>query len=98
MESSPLIKQLVDALRVLPGVGNKSATRMAFQLLDRNRAGGRRLADALVKAMDGVRDCQTCRTFCDEEICGICRDPRRDPALLCIVETPTDVQAIEQTG
>jgi recombination protein RecR len=98
MESSNLIKQLVDALRVLPGVGNKSATRMAYQLLDRNRAGGRRLAEALNVAMDGVRDCQSCRTFSDEEICSICRDPRRDPTLLCVVETPSDVQAIEHTG
>jgi len=98
MESSPLIKQLVDALRVLPGVGNKSATRMAYQMLDRNRAGGRRLADALVAAMDGVRDCEICRTFSDNATCALCRDPRRDPALLCVVETPTDVQAVEQTG
>lgn len=98
MESSSLIKQLVDALRVLPGVGNKSATRMAYQLLDRNRAGGRRLADALRAAMDGVRDCVSCRTFSDDEICSICRDSRRDGSQLCVVETPSDVQAIEQTG
>ena len=72
--------------------------RMAYQLLDRNRAGGRRLAEALVAAMDGVRDCASCRTFSDEEICAICRDSRRDGSQLCVVETPSDVQAIEQTG
>lgn len=98
MESSLLIKQLVEALRVLPGVGQKSAQRMAYQLLDRNRSGGRRLAECLSAAMDGVRDCQRCRSFSDAELCAICADTRRDPALLCVVETPSDVQAIESTG
>ncbi len=98
MESSLLIKQLVEALRVLPGVGQKSAQRMAYQLLDRNRSGGRRLAECLSAAMDGVRDCQRCRSFSDNELCAICADTRRDPALLCVVETPSDVQAIESTG
>lgn len=98
MESSLLIKQLVEALRVLPGVGQKSAQRMAYQLLDRNRSGGLRLAECLSAAMDGVRDCQRCRSFSDNELCAICADTRRDPALLCVVETPSDVQAIESTG
>ena len=97
MESSQLIKQLVDALRVLPGVGNKSAQRMAYHLLDRQRDGGRKLADALHRAMDGVRDCLQCRSFSDQEVCGICLDQRRDRSLLCVVESPSDVQAMEQT-
>ncbi len=98
MESSPLIKQLTDALRALPGVGQKSAQRMAYHLLDRNRDGGRKLSKALQAAMDGVRDCDQCRTFSDEERCTICRDPRRDVSQLCVVETPADVQAIESTS
>jgi recombination protein RecR len=97
MESSQLIQQLVEALRVLPGVGNKSAHRMAYQLLGKNRAGGKKLAAALQRAMDGVCDCRQCRTFADEELCGICRDARRDESLLCVVESPSDVHAMEQT-
>lgn len=97
MDSSQLIKQLVEAFRVLPGVGNKSAHRMAYQLLAKNRQGGKRLADALNKAMDGVRDCLQCRTFSDDDVCIICKDLRRDPSLLCVVETPSDVHAMEQT-
>ncbi len=98
MESSQLIKQLTDALRVLPGVGQKSAQRMAYHLLDRNRDGGRKLSHALLTAMDGVRDCLSCRTFSDHEQCSICVDPRRDGSQLCVVETPADVQAIENTS
>lgn len=98
MESSTLIKQLTDALRALPGVGQKSAQRMAYHLLDRNRDGGRKLSQALLTAMDGVRDCIECRTFSDDEVCSLCRDQRRDSTQLCVVETPADVQAIENTS
>jgi recombination protein RecR len=95
---SPIIDQLVDALRCLPGVGPKSAQRMAFYLLERGRNSGRSLAKCLEEAMTKVGHCQSCRTFCETEICLLCADPRRNQQLLCVVETPADVIAIEQTG
>lgn len=95
---SPLIDQLIDALRCLPGVGPKSAQRMAFYLLERARNSGRKLASVLEQAMLQVGHCHNCRTFCEAEICPVCADPRRDQHLLCIVETPVDVLAIEQAG
>lgn len=98
MSFSPLIRQLIDALRVLPGVGQKSAQRMALQLLERERQGGQRLATALSAAMEGVGYCQRCRTLSEDEICGFCADGRRDDSLLCVVEGPMDVFAVEQTG
>lgn len=98
MSFSPLIRQLIDAFRVLPGVGQKTAQRMALQLLERDRSGGSRLALALGQAMDGVGHCRSCRTLTEEEFCPQCADPRRDDTLLCVVEGPTDVYAVEQTG
>ena len=98
MSFSPLIRQLIDALRVLPGVGQKSAQRMALQLLERERQGGLRLASALSAAMEGVGYCRQCRTLSESEICGFCSDTRRDDSLLCVVEGPMDVFAVEQTG
>jgi recombination protein RecR len=98
MSFSPLIRQLIDAFRVLPGVGQKTAQRMALQLLERDRSGGSRLASALSLAMDGVGHCKACRTLTEEALCPQCADPRRDDTLLCVVEGPTDVYAIEQTG
>lgn len=98
MSFSPLIRQLIDAFRVLPGVGQKTAQRMALQLLERDRSGGSRLAQALGQAMDGVGHCCSCRTLTEEELCPQCADPRRDDTLLCVVEGPTDVYAVEQTG
>lgn len=98
MAFSPLIDQLVDALRCLPSVGPKSAQRMAFQLLERDREAGLHLADALQQAMNHVRRCQRCRTFTEEALCTICADTRRDDSLLCVVETPADVLAFEQSG
>ena len=86
---------LLDALRCLPGVGARSAQRMALHLLERDRDGGRRLARALGGAMDDIRNCRTCRNFTAAEVCRICADERRDPGLLCIVEGPSDVLAIE---
>lgn len=93
-----LIQDLIRALRCLPGVGPKSSQRMAYHLLERERAGGRRLAQALVAALDGVGHCRSCRTLSQHEQCGVCRDPRRDAAQICIVETPADVLALEQAG
>ncbi len=98
MSFTPLIRQLIEALRILPGVGQKSAQRMALQLLERDRSGGLRLAQALTPAMEGVGHCQQCRTLSEEEFCPQCTDPRRDDCLLCVVEGPLDVFAVEQTG
>lgn len=98
MSFSPLIRQLIDALRILPGVGQKTAQRMALHLLERDRSGGLRLAQALSQAMEGVGYCRQCRTLSEEELCPQCADPRREDGLLCVVEGPLDVFAIEQTG
>jgi recombination protein RecR len=95
---SPLIQELVRALTALPGVGQKSAQRMTLQLLERDRDGGRRLSAALLAAMNNVKHCVRCRNFTEEELCPVCADRSRDDALLCVVETPADVIAIEQAG
>ncbi|TBU77374.1 recombination mediator RecR [Phytopseudomonas daroniae] len=98
MSFSPLIRQLIDSLRILPGVGQKTAQRMALQLLERDRSGAVRLAQALNQAMDGVGYCKSCRSLSEDELCQICLDPRRDDSLLCVVEGPMDVYAVEHTG
>ena len=90
-----LLEQLIDALRVLPGVGAKSAQRMAYQLLERNREGGRRLAAALEAAMQRVGHCERCRTFSEAPVCEVCASPGRDASQLCIIETPADQLALE---
>ncbi len=95
---SPLIDELMASLRCLPGVGPKSAQRMALHLLERDRAGAGRLAASLVKAVEGVGRCQRCRTLTEQALCGICANHRRDNSLLCVVENPGDVLAIEQAG
>ncbi|WP_331350773.1 recombination mediator RecR [Cellvibrio sp. UBA7671] len=95
---SPLIDDLMASLRCLPGVGPKSAQRMALHLLERDRAGAERLAQSLHKAIEGVGRCQRCRTLTEQTHCGICANNRRDNSLLCVVETPGDVLAIEQAG
>jgi recombination protein RecR len=95
---SPLIDDLMASLRCLPGVGPKSAQRMALHLLERDRAGAERLSQSLHKAVEGVGRCQRCRTLTEQAHCGICVNNRRDNTLLCVVETPGDVLAIEQAG
>jgi recombination protein RecR len=95
---SPLIQQLIDALRILPGVGPKSAQRMSYFLLERQREGALNLARALQQAVEKVGHCQQCRTLTEEPICGICASSRRADDLLCVVETPADVVSIEQAG
>ena len=97
MSTSPIIERLVESLRCLPGVGPKSAQRMAFHLLEHNRDGGRQLADALNQAMEKVGHCSECRTLTETAVCGLCANVRRDRGQLCIVETPADVQALEQS-
>ncbi len=98
MQFSPLIEQLIDALRCLPGVGPKSAQRMALYILERDRQGGRRLADVLVKAVDSVGHCTDCHTLSELDRCVICSNTKRDRSQICVVETPVDLLAIEQTG
>jgi recombination protein RecR len=98
MHYSPLIQQLIDAFRRLPGVGSKTAQRMVLHFLERDRDGGRQLAAALTAAMDGIGQCRMCRTLAETELCPICAHQGRDHATLCIVETPADVYAIEQTA
>jgi recombination protein RecR len=89
---------LVEALRRLPGVGQKSAQRMAFHLLQHDRAGALRLAAALQQAVDQVGHCERCHTFTEERVCATCRDESREPKLLCVVETPADQAALERSG
>ena len=98
MSFSPLTQQLIEALTCLPGVGPKSAQRMALHLLDRDRQKATRLADVLSQAMSKIGRCQKCRNFTENPVCHICAQTSRDPALLCVVETPADVIAIEQAG
>ena len=98
MQFSPLLEQLIEALRCLPGVGPKTAQRMAFQLLERNRENGKNLARILHNAMDMINHCQSCRTFSETEFCKLCASPHRDQSLLCIVESPIDMVAVEQMG
>lgn len=90
-----LLEQLIDALRVLPGVGQKSAQRMAYHLLERQRDGGKRLSDALLQAMEQIRHCTRCRDFSETDVCATCASGARDAQLLCVVETPADRLAIE---
>jgi recombination protein RecR len=96
MSYSPLLDRLMEALRCLPGVGPKSAQRMAFQLLERDRAAARHLATSIVEAVEKIGRCQHCRILSETEICRICSNTRRDASLLCVVETPADVLALEQ--
>lgn len=98
MAFSPLIGRLIDALRVLPGVGPKSAQRIALHLLQRDRDGALRLAQALTEAVQRVGRCKACRTLSETELCPLCASPQRDPSLLCVVESPADVQAFERTA
>lgn len=98
MKLSPAIQELIEALRHLPGVGPKSAQRMTLHLLERDREAAQLLGDALLSALAKVERCQRCRNFTELAICEICGDPKRDDTALCVVETPADVMAIEQTG
>lgn len=98
MAFTPLLQDLLAALRCLPGVGPKSSQRMAFHLLERDREGAQRLIRALQAALDRIGLCTRCRMFSETDLCGICTDSRRDAGLVCVVETPADVIAIEESG
>jgi len=91
------VDELIDALRCLPGVGPKSAQRMAFHLLQYDPAGAQRLSAALARVLSSVRRCVRCNTFTEDELCAVCASPKRDPAVLCVVETPADLATMEQT-
>jgi len=96
--SEPALDGLIDALRRLPGVGVKSAQRMAFHLLQHDRPAAARLAGALQDAMQRMRHCQRCHTFTESDVCSTCLDAARNPRLLCVVETPADQAALERSG
>lgn len=98
MSHSPLIQQLIDSLRCLPGVGAKSAQRMAYHLLERDRNGANKMSHALSLAMQQVGHCRSCRILTEYDQCDICQSSKRDRQVLCVVETPSDVYAIEQSG
>ena len=98
MNSSPLIDQLIEAFRCLPGVGPKSAQRMTLHLLERNREGGTKLSESLASALEAVGNCTQCRTLTEEEFCRICSSTSRNRKLCCVVESPADIFAIEQSG
>lgn len=98
MADTNALEGLIQALRQLPGVGVKSASRMAFHLLQHNRQGARMLAGALQAAVETVHHCERCHTFTQAQVCSTCLDPRRDAAKLCVVETPADQSALERTG
>lgn len=98
MSFSPLIEQLITALRCLPGVGPKSAQRMALHLLERDRHAASVLADALAEAVEKIGHCSSCRTLSEKDICDLCESDSRDRSTLCVLETPMDVMAVEQTG
>jgi recombination protein RecR len=95
---SPLLNQLIQALQCLPGVGAKSAQRMAFHLLDKDREGADRLSHVLEQAMRAIRNCESCRMLTEERICRFCASDKRDGRQICVVETPADLLAIEQSG
>ena len=98
MALSPLIDRLIEAFQVLPGVGPKGAQRMVLNVLQHNRSGGQMLAEVLADAVARVGECEGCRNLCEEPRCRFCTDPRRDDALLCVVESPADILAIERAG
>jgi recombination protein RecR len=95
---SPLLTQLIQALQCLPGVGVKTAQRMAFYLLERDRGGADRLSNVLDEALRSIRNCERCRMLTEESPCRFCASDRRDAGQICIVETPADLLAIEQSG
>ena len=98
MSDTNSLDALIQALRHLPGVGVKSASRMAFHLLQHDRPGALELSRALKEAAESMRHCERCHTFTQAEVCATCLDPRRDPSKLCVVETPADQAAVERTG
>ena len=97
MKTPSSLEELITALRCLPGVGPKSAQRMAYHLLQRDQEGAARLGAAMVQALARIRHCERCNSFAEEAVCELCRSPRRDESLLCVVESPGDLLMMEQT-
>ncbi|MCF6263576.1 MAG: recombination mediator RecR [Xanthomonadales bacterium] len=95
-DNRPLLQQLIDALRCLPGVGNKSAQRMAFYILQHNRDGAKLLAEKLIESVENIGECSQCRNLSESDICNLCINPKRDKSLICVVESPANVIALEQ--
>ena len=93
-----LLNQLVQAFKILPGIGEKSAQRMAFHILEKNREGGKNLAKLINESFEYIRNCTECRNLTEEVLCNICSDEKRNKKLICGVESPTDVLAIENSG
>ena len=93
-----LLSQLIQAFKILPGIGEKSAQRMAFYLLEKNREGGLNLAKLISTSVDKIRNCSVCRNLTEDTVCEICRDEKRDKTIICVVESPSDVIAIEKSG
>lgn len=98
MSKKGLLGQLIQSFCCLPGVGAKTAQRMVFYVLQRDRQGARRLAELLLLAIDNINYCRQCRTFTEDDLCNVCADAERDTGLVCIVENPADVWVVEQTG
>ncbi|MFT4580878.1 MAG: recombination protein RecR [Gammaproteobacteria bacterium] len=98
MNTQPLLAQLIDALQTQPGIGPKSAQRIAFQLLERDRDRGLKLARVLAEALTKIGQCGSCRTFTESDLCQTCASPARDNSILCVVESPMDVASIEQAA
>ena len=98
MSTSPRLAALIDALRCMPGIGKKSAQRIAYHLLQRDREGALRMAQTLQEAVQHIGHCQRCRNFSETPLCDYCSSQRRDKSLLCVVESPADVYAVEEAG
>ena len=98
MGEDNVLDALKQALRRLPGIGPKSAQRMVFHLLERDREGAREIAQALMRAVERVGHCRRCNNLTEDELCAICQSPRRDTSLLCVVESPADLVSLEQSG
>ena len=98
MSGSKAIDELREALKCLPGVGPRTAQRMSFYLMERDREGAAEIAARLLGALEKVRFCDRCNTFCETDLCDICSSVKRDKSLMCVVETPADLEAMEQSG
>ncbi|MGB1801145.1 MAG: recombination mediator RecR [Gammaproteobacteria bacterium] len=98
MVEQTLLEQLVEALRVMPGIGRKSAQRIAHQLLQRNRDGAKHLSRVMAEAMERIGHCQRCRTYTENKLCHLCENTRRDDSIICVVENPSDVDSIEEAN
>ena len=98
MVEQTLLEQLVEALRVMPGIGKKSAQRIAHQLLQRNRDGAKHLSRIMAEAMERIGHCERCRTYTENKLCHLCENTRRDDSIICVVENPSDVDSIEEAN